>query len=154
MCRVNWCNDSPEKYLNGNSKDFCTFHMQYRKWVTNAPSRMWLFYKLEKLLVGDFKCEICGVDKQKQHPTRTIKQIIQCLDIDHIDDSLKGMFKGEQPENYQQLCSDCHTFKSDENGDCNNQKNKKYKSKVIKDIPGFEGTMDALDKIKLAYENI
>ena len=123
-CHVNWCDNPPERYKNGNRKSCCSYHMQYRKWVGNALSRMWLFYKLEKLLVGDFKCEKCGIDKQKQHPTKTIKQIIQCLEIDHIDDGLKGTFEGEQPENYQQLCSDCHKFKSDENGDYNGHKNK------------------------------
>ena len=124
ICKVTWCNKPAEKYKNGRCKKYCTFHMQYRDWVSNASSRMWLFYKLEKLLVNDFKCEKCGIDKQKQHPTKTVRQVIQCLEIDHIDDGLKGTFEGEQPENYQQLCSDCHKFKSDENGDYNGHKNK------------------------------
>ncbi len=59
--------------------------------------------------------------------------------------------EGEQPSNYQLVCKYCHLFKSIDEGDFIN---KKSKSKVIKDIPGFEGTMDALDNLKLKINTI
>ena len=75
MCKVAWCKKEPLKYMNGKPKAYCKDHIQYKEWVTNAPRRPWLFYKLEKMLVGDLKCEICGIDKVKQHPTRPLKQV-------------------------------------------------------------------------------
>ena len=123
MCKVAWCKKEPLKYKNGNPKAYCAEHVQYKKWVKNAPTRPWLMYKLEKILIGDLKCEICGVDKVKQHGARRpLKQIVSLFDVDHIISNLKGTPEGEMPNNYQLLCTDCHKFKSYDDGDHTNKK--------------------------------
>ena len=125
MCKVTWCEKESLKYMNGKPRAYCVDHVQYKEWVTNAPRRPWLFYKLEKMLIGDLKCEICGIDKVKQHPTRPLKQIISLFDVDHIISDLKGTPEGEKPSNYQLLCNDCHKFKSHDDGDHISKNNRK-----------------------------
>ena len=117
MCKVSWCNKEDRFFKNGKPKALCSIHIQYEDWVTNARTRPWLMYKLEKILSDDLCCEGCGIDKQKQHPTRPLRQIISLFDVDHINPPLKGTLEGEQPSNYQLLCNDCHKFKSHDEGD-------------------------------------
>jgi hypothetical protein len=119
-CKVSWCNEP--KALD--AKAFCDTHQQYKQYAINATVRPWLMYKVEKTLKGDLICERCGIDKIKQHPNRSLKQIVSLFDVDHINPEIKGTYEGEQPSNYQLLCTDCHKFKSHEEGDF---KAKKYR---------------------------
>ena len=118
MCKVSWCNEE--------AKTYCSTHIQYKEWVRNAPRRPWLMYKLEKILKGKGTvCEKCGDDLQKRFPHRTLKDLIQGMDVDHINPKIKGTLEGEQPSNYQLVCKYCHLFKSIDEGDFIN---KKYKN--------------------------
>ena len=126
MCKVSWCYNRPEKKNNNKLKSYCSTHIQYKEWVTNAPKRPWLFYKLEKILEGKGTiCEICGDNLQARFPNRSLKNIIQGMDVDHINPKIKGTQIGEQPSNYQLICKYCHLFKSIDEGDFVNKKYKK-----------------------------
>jgi len=145
MCRVTWCNKPAVS-------NYCSTHIQYKDWVRNAPRRPWLMYKLEKILEGSgATCECCGDNLEERFPHRDLRSVIQGMDVDHIDSKIKGTLEGEQPSNYQLVCKYCHLFKSQDEKDF---VNKKSKAKAIKDIPGFEGTMDALDSLKLKINTI
>mgnify|MGYP003665805949 CR=1 FL=1 len=117
MCKVTWCNNETEYYNKSQKYVWCPIHLQHKEWVTNADTRPWLMYKLEKILSNNVICEGCGFDKAKQYPNRPFRQIVSLYDVDHIDRDLKGTLEGEQPSNYQLLCDDCHTFKSHDKGD-------------------------------------
>jgi predicted HNH restriction endonuclease len=117
MCNVTWCNKESPKYKNGNSKAYCTDHVQYKQYASNAPSRPWLMYKVEKILAEDLVCEHCGLDMIKQYGEENFKSIITAMDVDHIDPSIKRTLEGEQPSNYQLLCKMCHVIKSHKEGD-------------------------------------
>ena len=126
MCQVSWCNEETEFYNKSQRYKFCSTHSKYKEWVRNAPSRPWLMYKLEKILKGEGTvCEKCGDDLQKRFPHRTLKDLIQGMDVDHINPKIKGTLEGEQPSNYQLVCKYCHLFKSIDEGDFIN---KKYKN--------------------------
>ena len=126
MCQVSWCNEETEFYNKSQKYKFCSTHSKYKEWVRNAPSRPWLMYKLEKILEGEGTvCEKCGDDLQKRFPHRTLKDLIQGMDVDHINPKIKGTLEGEQPSNYQLVCKYCHLFKSIDEGDFIN---KKYKN--------------------------
>jgi 5-methylcytosine-specific restriction endonuclease McrA len=117
VCKVTWCNK--------DAKTYCSTHIQYKEWVRNAPRRPWLMYKLERILEGKGTiCEICKDDLQKRFPNRTLKDIIQGMDVDHINPKIKGTLEGEQPSNYQLVCKYCHLFKSIDEGDFINKKHK------------------------------
>jgi predicted HNH restriction endonuclease len=117
MCKVTWCNKEALKYKNGNPKAYCTDHIQYKQYASNAPSRPWLMYKVEKILAEDLVCEHCGLDMIKQYGEENFKSIITAMDVDHIDPSIKKTLEGEQPSNYQLLCKMCHVIKSHKEGD-------------------------------------
>ena len=117
MCNVTWCNKESPKYKNGNLKAYCTDHVQYKQYASNAPSRPWLMYKVEKILAEDLVCEHCGLDMIKQYGEENFKSIITAMDVDHIDPSIKKTLEGEQPSNYQLLCKMCHVIKSHKEGD-------------------------------------
>ena len=117
MCNVTWCNKESPKYKNGNPKAYCTDHVQYKQYASNAPSRPWLMYKVEKILAEDLVCEHCGLDMIKQYGEENFKSILTAMDVDHIDPSIKGTLEGEQPSNYQLLCKMCHVIKSHKEGD-------------------------------------
>ena len=117
MCKVSWCKKEPLKYMNGKPKAYCNIHVQYKQYASNAPSRPWLMYKVEKILNEDLVCEHCGLDMVKQYGQENFKSIITAMDVDHIDPSIKGTPEGEQPNNYQLLCKMCHVIKSHKEGD-------------------------------------
>jgi len=117
MCKVTWCKKEPLKYMNGKPKAYCNIHVQYKQYASNAPSRPWLMYKVEKILNEDLVCEHCGLDMVKQYGQENFKSIITAMDVDHINPSIKGTPKGEQPNNYQLLCKMCHIIKSHKEGD-------------------------------------
>jgi len=117
MCKVTWCNKEALKYKNGNLKAYCSDHIQYKQYASNAPTRPWLMYKVEKILANNLVCEHCGLDMIKQYGEENFKSIITAMDVDHIDPSIKGTPEGEQPNNYQLLCKMCHVIKSHKEGD-------------------------------------
>ena len=117
MCKVTWCNKEALKYLNGNPKAYCSDHIQYKQYASNASTRPWLMYKVEKILANNLICEHCGLDMIKQYGEENFKSIITAMDVDHIDPSIKGTPEGEQPNNYQLLCKMCHVIKSHKEGD-------------------------------------
>ena len=116
-CKVSWCEKEALKYKNGNSKAYCDNHVQYKQYATNAPTRPWLFYKVEKILANKLICEHCGLDMVKQYGAENLRSIVTAMDVDHIDPSIKKTPKGEQPSNYQLLCKMCHIIKSHKEGD-------------------------------------
>src|SRR6056300_144380 len=124
MCKVSWCKKESLKYMNGNPKAYCVDHVQYKQYASNAPSRPWLMYKVDKILTEDLVCEHCGLDMVKQYGQENFKSIITAMDVDHINPSIKGTLEGEQPSNYQLLCKMCHVIKSHKEGDF---KPKKYR---------------------------
>jgi len=101
MCKVTWCNNETEYYNKSQKYVWCSTHLQYKEWVTNATVRPWLMYKLEKILSNSLTCEECVIDKVKQHPNRPLRQVVSLFDVDHINPDLKGTLEGEQPSNYQ-----------------------------------------------------
>ena len=117
MCKVSWCKKESLKYMNGNPKAYCVDHVQYKQYASNAPSRPWLMYKVDKILTEDLVCEHCGLDMVKQYGQENFKSIITAMDVDHINPSIKGTPEGEQPNNYQLLCKMCHVIKSHKEGD-------------------------------------
>ena len=117
MCKDTWSEKEPLKYMNGNPKAYCAYHVQYKQYASNAPSRPWLMYKVEKILAEDLVCEHCGLDMVKQYGQENFKSIITAMDVDHINPSIKGTLEGEQPNNYQLLCKMCHVIKSHKEGD-------------------------------------
>ena len=125
MCEVSWCDIETEFYNRFQRYKFCPTHNEYKKWVRNAHSRPWLMYKLEKILDGKGSiCERCGDDLCKRFPDRTLRDIIQGMDVDHINPETKGILEGEQPSNYQLICKYCHLFKSIDEGDFINKKHR------------------------------
>ena len=125
-CKVSWCEKESLKYLNGNPKLYCTDHTQYRQYASNAPSRPWLMYKVEKVLANKLICEHCELDMVKQYGEDNFKSIITAMDVDHINPSIKGTPEGEQPSNYQLLCKMCHIIKSHKEGDYKAKKYRKH----------------------------
>ena len=125
MCKVTWCETEPLKYLNGNSKAYCATHVQYKQYASNAPSRPWLMYKVEKVVANKLQCEKCGYDAKAHYKFAPLKAIISAMDVDHINPLIKGTPEGEQPSNYQLLCKMCHIIKSYEEGDYIPKKYKK-----------------------------
>lgn len=121
MCKVTWCK-TPIKETAHWATVYCDIHQQYKKYARNASSRPWLMYKVEKILNGTLQCEHCNVDPQIQYPEIDIKILAGLFDVDHIDPSIKGTLKGEQPENYQLLCKNCHAIKSYIEGDFINKR--------------------------------
>jgi len=116
ICKVSWCNSvvGKDEYT---STRYCKVHKQYRQYGSNASRRPWLFYKVERAVGGELKCECCGYDPKKSYPDRDLKTLTTLLDVDHIDSNLKGTEEGEQPSNYQLLCKHCHILKSIDEGD-------------------------------------
>jgi 5-methylcytosine-specific restriction endonuclease McrA len=82
-------------------------------------------YKVEKILNSEFVCEVCGYDAQTFFPNRPIKQLAGLFDVDHIMSDKKHTLDGEQPENYQLLCKQCHILKSYDSGDFISKNNRK-----------------------------
>ena len=121
MCKVTWCNRKDRFFKNGREKTYCSIHGQYSKWVSHATTRPWLMYKLEKILNDTLRCEKCGFDPIKTYPNRPKKQLVSLLDVDHVNPSIKGTLKGEQPNNYQLVCKHCHILKSHDDGDFKNK---------------------------------
>ncbi len=117
MCKVTWCETEPLKYLNGNSKAYCATHVQYKQYASNAPSRPWLMYKVEKVVANKLQCEKCGYDAKVFHPNRPTNELAGLFDVDHIISDMKHTPEGEQPSNYQLLCKQCHILKSYDEGD-------------------------------------
>ncbi len=117
MCKVTWCKNEAEKYKNGKSKTYCSIHTQYSKLASNASSRPWLFYKVEKIVMGELKCEKCGFSPTQHYPNLNIRIASSLMDVDHKNPLTKGTLEGEQPSNYQLLCKHCHIIKSHEEGD-------------------------------------
>ena len=125
MCKVTWCENEDKFFKNGNKMTYCSLHSQYKEWVSNAPTRPWLMYKLEKILNEDTQCEKCGDDLKKRFPDRSLRDIIQGMDVDHINSDIKGTLEGEQPSNYQLICKYCHLWKSIDEKDFINKKCRK-----------------------------
>ena len=117
MCKVTWCKTEPLKYLNGNPKAYCATHVQYKQYASNAPSRPWLMYKVEKVLDDELQCECCGYDAKTFFPDRPLNELAGLFDVDHIISDIKHTPEGEQPSNYQLLCKQCHILKSYDEGD-------------------------------------
>ena len=117
MCKVTWCNKQDRFYKNGNELSYCSTHVQYKDWVSNAPSRPHLMYKLERVLSDELCCEGCGFDPVKEFPNRSKRQLVALLDVDHKNPNIKGTLEGEQPSNYKLLCKHCHILKSLDDGD-------------------------------------
>ena len=114
MCKVTWCNRQDRFYKNGREKTYCSVHVNR---PGNASSRPWLFYKTERIAEDKLECEHCGDNYPKKYPDVGIKILSRLMDVDHIDPSIKGTLKGEQPSNYQLLCKICHVIKSEKEGD-------------------------------------
>ena len=116
ICKVSWCSSVVDKDEH-HATCYCTVHKQFRRYGSNAPTRPWLFYKVERVANGELKCECCGYDPKESYPDRDLKTLTALLDVDHIDSNLKGTEEGEQPSNYQLLCKHCHILKSIDEGD-------------------------------------
>jgi len=124
-CKVSWCNKKTEKGRNGAYLKHCSIHNEYKNISSNAPSRPWLYYKVEKILGGEFQCEKCGFDPIKFYPNVIKRRLYSLMDVDHINPKIKGTNKGEKPTNYQLVCKHCHILKSHEDGDYTPKKYKK-----------------------------
>jgi len=116
MCKVTWCDTPIEEGLNGNIR-YCSVHREYKKYGRNASSRPWLFYKTERVVKGNLKCESCGYDPILFYPDRPMNELSGLFDVDHINSDIKHTVEGEQPSNYQSICKNCHALKSYDNGD-------------------------------------
>jgi len=125
MCKVTWCNIETEYYNKSQKYVYCPTHIQYKKYAINAYTRLYLMYKVEKVVNDELQCENCGYDAKVFHPNRPIRQLAGLYDIDHIDSNSKHTLEGEQPENYQLLCKQCHILKSYDEGDFVPKKNRK-----------------------------
>ena len=119
ICRVSWCNSLVEGY--DDRVCYCAVHKQYKVYGKHASVRPWLFYKIEKAVNGELKCERCGYDPKETYPDRDLKTLVILLDVDHINSNLKGTEEGEHPTNYQLLCKHCHILKSIDEGDYQNK---------------------------------
>ena len=115
MCKVSWC-DNPIEEGAHFARKYCSVHTQYQEYGKNAPSRPWLFYKTEKVVAGDLKCECCGYDPTEFY-SRNLKELSGLFDVDHINSNIKHTLEGEQPSNYQLVCKHCHILKSYDEGD-------------------------------------
>mgnify|MGYP003644855245 FL=1 len=124
MCKVNWCNKNDRFFKNGNSKVYCSTHENP---IPNSSSRPWLYYKRERILEDKLQCEDCNDHYPTKYKEVPMNVLISLLDVDHIDNSIKGTPEGEQPVNYQLLCKVCHAIKSHKEGDYNSHKNKSNK---------------------------
>ena len=124
-CRVEWCNHETKFYNKKQRYKYCSTHIQYKQYASNAPVRPWLMYKVEKVVNNDLVCEHCGLDMVKHYKNTNLKAILTAMDVDHIDSAIKGTPEGEQPNNYQLLCKMCHIIKSYDEGDYVNKKYKK-----------------------------
>jgi 5-methylcytosine-specific restriction endonuclease McrA len=124
-CGVEWCNHETEFYNKKQRYKYCSTHIQYKQYASNAPVRPWLMYKVEKVINNELVCEHCGLDMVKHYKDANLKAILTAMDVDHIDSAIKGTPEGEQPNNYQLLCKMCHIIKSYDEGDYVNKKYKK-----------------------------
>ena len=124
-CKVSWGDNETEFYNKSQRYRYCSTHIQYKKYASNAPVRPHLMYKVEKILNSEFVCEVCGYDAQTFFPNRPIKQLAGLFDVDHIMSDKKHTLDGEQPENYQLLCKQCHILKSYDSGDFISKNNRK-----------------------------
>lgn len=115
MCKVTWCSTPIEEGAHFATK-YCKVHRQYKVYGKNAPVRPWLFYKTERVVSGNLKCESCGYDPT-QFYTRDLKELSGLFDVDHINSNIKHTDEGEQPSNYQLVCKHCHILKSYDEGD-------------------------------------
>ena len=125
MCGVTWCNKETEFYNKSQKYKYCSSHIQYKKYASNAPSRPHLMYKVEKILEDKLQCECCGYNAKSFFPDRPTKQLAGLFDVDHIISDIKHTLNGEQPENYQLLCKQCHILKSYDSGDFISKNNRK-----------------------------
>ena len=125
MCEVTWCNKETEFYNKSQKYKYCSTHIQYKKYASNANTRPHLMYKVEKLLANKLECECCGYNAKTFFPDRPVKQLAGLFDVDHIISDIKHTLKGEQPENYQLLCKQCHILKSYDSGDFISKNNRK-----------------------------
>ena len=129
ICKCPWCDEETGFGKGSWSKrrsSYCHLHIQYKNWVKMAPSRVHLFYKLEKVLEDKLECEECGYNPRHFFKDRPLKQLVTLMDVDHIDSSMKLTKKGEHPDNYKLVCKACHILKSHDNRDF---VPKKYKQK-------------------------
>jgi len=117
-CKVNWCSKQIEGF--DSRIKFCLKHKNPPK---NSSTRPWLHYKRERILDNKLECESCGDNYPQKFPNVDIKILSSLMDVDHIDSSIKGTIKGEQPINYQLLCKICHAIKSHDEDDYNSHKN-------------------------------
>ena len=116
MCKVTWCSTPIEEGAHHATK-YCKTHRQYRAYGRNAPRRPWLFYKTEKIVDKNLKCEACGYDPRIFYPNRDLKTLSGLFDVDHINSNIKHTVGGEQPSNYKLVCKSCHILKSYDEGD-------------------------------------
>ena len=116
MCKVTWCSNNINENSHWTTK-YCDIHKEYKTYGKNAPVRPWLFYKTEKIMAGDLKCESCGYDPRHYFPNRDLKTLSGLFDVDHINSNLKHTPEGEKPSNYQLVCKSCHILKSYDEGD-------------------------------------
>ena len=117
MCKVSWCDRELEEGAHWR-KAYCSVHDKFYEYAKHAPSRPWLMYKVEKIVLeGELVCECCGYDPKQFYPTRPLKQLAGLMDVDHIDPASKGTPEGEHPDNYQLVCKQCHVLKSYDEGD-------------------------------------
>ena len=73
MCKVTWCDAPIEEDAHFATK-YCKVHRQYKQYGKNAPRRPWLFYKTERVVAGNLKCESCGYDPTEFY-TRDLKEL-------------------------------------------------------------------------------
>lgn len=110
MCdKVTWCTDTNQHYGR------CVRHSI--KVGGQVSDRPWNYYKRERLFDGETQCDHCSIDYFKLHPKRKLRIVASLYHVDHIESSKKGTPEGEQPSNYQLLCSACHTLKSHDEKD-------------------------------------
>ena len=83
-CKVTWCNKETEFYNRTQKHSYCKTHYNYKKYASNAASRPWLMYKVEKILDDALECEQCGYDAKTYFPDRPTNELAGLFDVDHI----------------------------------------------------------------------
>ena len=68
-CKVTWCNKETEFYNKSQQYKYCSTHIQYKKYASNAPLRPWLMYKVEKLLEDRLNVLETRTNDFRQHDT-------------------------------------------------------------------------------------
>jgi hypothetical protein len=124
-CKVTWCSNETEYYNKNQRYKFCSYHENYKKYCGGAGRHPHKMYKVEKAVDDNLVCESCKTDMVKKYPNESLKVVLACLDVDHINSRIKGTPQGEHPNNYQLLCKNCHIIKSFKEGD---YINKRYKT--------------------------